>query len=146
MLLALFSIYWELEKNNMSDKKSYSIEYDFHSSPQLLFQYLSTPSGLSEWFADNVNSRGELFIFIWDDSEEQAKLIQKKNNDRVRFQWQNDEEDFDQYYFEFKIQVDEITKDVSLIITDFEEEDEIEESKMLWDNLVSDLKQVLGAS
>ncbi|MDC1543356.1 START-like domain-containing protein [Flavobacteriaceae bacterium] len=130
----------------MSDKKSYSIEYDFHSSPQLLFQYLSTPSGLSEWFADNVNSRGELFIFIWDDSEEQAKLIQKKNNDRVRFQWQNDEEDFDQYYFEFKIQVDEITKDVSLIITDFEEEDEIEESKMLWDNLVSDLKQVLGAS
>ncbi|MBT3543579.1 START-like domain-containing protein [Flavobacteriaceae bacterium] len=130
----------------MSDKKSYSIEYDFHSSPQLLFQYLSTPSGLSEWFADNVNSRGELFIFIWDDSEEQAKLIQKKNNDRVRFQWQNDEEDFDQYYFEFKIQVDEITKDVSLIITDFAEEDEIEESKMLWDNLVSDLKQVLGAS
>ena len=146
MLLALFSIYWELEKNNMSDKKSYSIEYDFHSSPQLLFQYLSTPSGLSEWFADNVNSRGELFIFIWDDSEEQAKLIQKKNNDRVRFQWQNDEEDFDQYYFEFKIQVDEITKDVSLIITDFAEEDEIEESKMLWDNLVSDLKQVLGTS
>ncbi|MDC3218505.1 START-like domain-containing protein [Flavobacteriaceae bacterium] len=130
----------------MSDKKSYSIEYDFLSSPQLLFQYLSTPSGLSEWFADNVNSRGELFIFIWDDSEEQAKLIQKKNNDRVRFQWQNDEEDFDQYYFEFKIQVDEITKDVSLIITDFAEEDEIEESKMLWDNLVSDLKQVLGAS
>ena len=146
MLLALFSIYWELEKNNMSDKKSYSIEYDFHSSPQLLFQYLSTPSGLAEWFADNVNSRGELFIFIWDDSEEQAKLIQKKNNDRVRFQWQNDEEDFDQYYFEFKIQVDEITKDVSLIITNFAEEDEIEESKMLWDNLVSDLKQVLGAS
>ena len=146
MLLALFSIYWELEKNNLSYKKSYSVEYDFHSSPQLLFQYLSTPSGLSEWFADNVNSRGELFIFIWDDSEEQAKLIQKKNNDRVRFQWQNDEEDFDQYYFEFKIQVDEITKDVSLIITDFADQDEIEESKMLWDNLVSDLKQVLGAS
>jgi|TARA_B110000305_G_C19464525_1_gene656932 uncharacterized protein YndB with AHSA1/START domain len=142
----LFSIYWELEKNNMSNKKSYSIEYDFHSSPQLLFQYLSTPSGLSEWFADNVNSRGELFEFIWDDSEEQAKLIQKKNNDRVRFQWLNDEDDFDKYYFEFKIQVDEITKDVSLIITDFEVEDEIEESKMLWNNLVSDLKQVLGAS
>ena len=146
MKLNVFSIYWELEKNNMSNKKSYSIEYDFHSSPQLLFQYLSTPSGLSEWFADNVNSRGELFEFIWDDSEEQAKLIQKKNNDRVRFQWLNDEDDFDKYYFEFKIQVDEITKDVSLIITDFEVEDEIEESKMLWNNLVSDLKQVLGAS
>jgi uncharacterized protein YndB with AHSA1/START domain len=130
----------------MSIKKSFSLEYDFHASPQLLFQYLSTPSGLSEWFADNVNSRGEQFTFIWDDSEETALLLQKKNNDKVKFQWQNDEEDDEDYYFEFKIQVDEITKDVSLIVTDFAEEDELEESKMLWDNLVSDLKQVLGAS
>ncbi len=130
----------------MSTKKSFSIEYDFHASPQLLFQYLSTPSGLSEWFADNVNSRGERFTFIWDDSEETALLLQKKNNDKVKFQWQNDEEGDEDYYFEFKIQVDEITKDVSLIVTDFTEEDELEESKMLWDNLVSDLKQVLGAS
>ena len=146
MLLNVFSIYWELEKLNMSDKKSYSLEYDFHSSPQLLFQYLSTPSGLSEWFADNVNSRGEMFTFIWDDSEEDAKMIQKKNNDKVRFQWQNKDADQDKYYVEFKIQVDEITKDVSLIISYFSDEDEIEESKMLWDNLISDLKQVLGAS
>ena len=128
----------------MSAKKCFSIEYDFHASPQLLFQYLSTPSGLSEWFADNVNSRGERFTFIWDDSEENALLLQKKNYEKVRFQWENDEGA--EYYFEFKIQVDEITKDVSLIITDFSEEDELEESKMLWDNLVSDLKQVLGAS
>ena len=130
----------------MSTKKSFSIEYDFHASPQLLFQYLSTPSGLSEWFADNVNSRGERFTFILDDSEETALLLQKNNNDNVKFQWQTDEDDDGEYYFEFKIQVDEITKDVSLIITDFAEEDELEESKMLWDNLVSDLKQVLGAS
>ncbi|MDA9003454.1 START-like domain-containing protein [Flavobacteriaceae bacterium] len=130
----------------MSIKKSFSIEYDFHASPQLLFQYLSTPSGLSEWFADNVNSRGESFTFIWDDSEEEALLLQKKNNEKVKFQWQNEEEYNEDYYFEFKIQVDEITKDVSLIISDFAEEDELEEAKMLWDNLVLDLKQVLGAS
>ena len=130
----------------MTTKTLFTIEFDFQSSPQLLFQYLSTPSGLSEWFADNVNSRGEDFTFIWDDTEEYAKLIQKKNNEKVRFRWMNDEEDQDDYHFEFKIVVDEITKDVSLIITDFAEDDEIEESKMLWDNLVSDLKQVLGAS
>ena len=136
----------DADYSSMSIKKSFSLEYDFHASPQLLFQYLSTPSGLSEWFADNVNSRGEQFTFIWDDSEETALLLQKKNNDKVKFQWQNDEEDDEDYYFEFKIQVDEITKDVSLIVTDFAEEDELEESKMLLDNLVSDLKQVLGAS
>ena len=130
----------------MSDKKSFSIEYDFHASKQMLFQYLSTPSGLGEWFADNVNSRGENFTFIWDDSEENAKLIQKKNNERARFQWEEDEEEDNPYYFEFKIQVDDITNDVSLIVTDFAEEDEVEESKLLWNSLISSLKQILGSS
>ncbi|MDA9250339.1 START-like domain-containing protein [Flavobacteriaceae bacterium] len=130
----------------MSKKIFYSLEFDFQASPQLLFQYLSTPSGLSEWFADNVNSRGEDFVFIWDDSEEEAKMIQSKNNERVRFQWMNDEEDSEDYYFEFKIQVDEITKDLSLIISDFSDDDEVEESKLLWRSLIADLKQVLGSS
>ena len=130
----------------MSKKIFYSLEFDFQASPQLLFQYLSTPSGLSEWFADNVNSRGERFVFIWDDSEEEAKMIQSKNNERVRFQWMNDEEDSEDYYFEFKIQVDEITKDLSLIISDFSDDDEVEESKLLWRSLIADLKQVLGSS
>ena len=65
----------------MTNKKLFSIEFNFHCSPQLLFQYLSTPSGLSEWFADDVNSRGEDFTFIWEDSEEYAKLLTKKNNE-----------------------------------------------------------------
>jgi len=130
----------------MSNKIFFSVEYDFQSSPQLLFQYISTPSGLSEWFADNVNSRGELFQFIWDDSEEQAKMIQSKSNEKVRFQWDNGEEDDKDYYFEFKIEVDEITKDVSLVVSDFADEDEIDESKLLWDNLIADLKQVLGSA
>ncbi|MDA8640131.1 START-like domain-containing protein [Flavobacteriaceae bacterium] len=129
----------------MTTKTLFTIEFDFQSSPQLLFQYLSTPSGLSEWFSDNVNSRGEDYTFIWGDAEEYAKLIQKKNNEKVRFRWMNDEEDQDDCYFEFKIVVDEITKDVSLNITDFAEEDELEEAKMLWNNLVSSLKQVLGS-
>ena len=130
----------------MSSKVHFSLEIDFQASPQLLFQYLSTPSGLSEWFADNVNSRGEDFTFIWDDSEEYAKLLQKKTNEKVRFRWMNDEEDQDDYHFEFKILVDEITKDVSLIVSDFAEEDELEEAKMLWENLIGSLKQVLGAT
>ncbi|MGB0393479.1 MAG: START-like domain-containing protein [Flavobacteriaceae bacterium] len=128
----------------MSEKSKYSIEFTIQSSPQLLFQYLSTPSGLSEWFADNVNSRGEEFTFIWDDSEETAKLLSKKANEKVRFQWDDDEGE--DYYFEFFIQVDDITKDVSLIVTDFTTEDEMEESRMLWDNAIADLKQILGSA
>jgi uncharacterized protein YndB with AHSA1/START domain len=130
----------------MDDKIRFEIEFPIHASPQLLYQYISTPSGLSEWFSDNVNSRGELFTFIWDDSEEQAKLLNKKSGERVKFRWLDDEEDNQTYYFEIRIQVDEITKDVSLMVTDFAEEDELDESKMLWTNQISDLKQVLGSA
>lgn len=127
----------------MQDKIKYEMEFVIHSSPQLLYQYLSTPSGLSEWFADNVNSRGELFTFIWDDSEEEAKLLKKKNSEYVKFKWT--EAGNENTFFEIRIVVDEITKDVSLMITDFSEEDELEESKMLWENQVADLKHVLGS-
>jgi uncharacterized protein YndB with AHSA1/START domain len=126
----------------MPDKIKFELEFVIQSSPQLLYQYLSTPSGLSEWFADNVNSRGETFNFIWDDSEEQAKLLKRKSDEFVKFAWEENE---DESYFEMKIIVDEITKDVSLFITDFAEDDEIDEAKMLWENQVSDLKQVLGS-
>ncbi|MEP3836716.1 MAG: START-like domain-containing protein [Algibacter sp.] len=131
----------------MDDKVKFEIEFPIHASPQLLYQYISTPSGLSEWFSDNVNSRGELFTFIWDDSEEQAKLINKKSGERVKFRWIEDEEDGLSCYFEIRIQVDEITKDVSLMITDFaDDDDEVDESKMLWTNQISSLKQVLGSA
>ena len=127
----------------MSDKVKYEMEFPIHVSPSLLYQYISTPSGLSEWYADNVNSRGEIFIFIWDGSEEQAKLISKKSQERVKFRWEEDEDS--DYYFELRIQVDEITKDVSLMVTDFADDDEVEEGKMLWDNQISELKHILGS-
>lgn len=128
----------------MEDKVKYEMEFPIQASPSLLYQYISTPSGLSEWYADNVNSRGEYFTFIWNESEEKAKLLSKKNGERVKFRWLEDEDST--YFFEIRIQVDEITKDVSIMITDFAEEDEIEEGKMLWDNMISELKQILGSS
>ena len=129
----------------MSDRIKFEMEFPIKVSQKLLFQYISTPSGLSEWFADNVNSRGEIFIFIWDDSEESAKLIRKNNNEKIQFQWLDDE--FTDYYFELRIQFDEITKDVSLIVTDFaDDDDEAEESKLLWTNQIADLKKVLGST
>ena len=73
-------------------------------------------------------------------------LIKNKANEFVRYQWQSDEDDFEKYHFEMRIQVDEITKDVSLIVSDFADEDELEESKMFWENQISNLKQVLGSA
>lgn len=127
----------------MEEKIKFEMEFPIQASPALLYQYISTPSGLSEWFSDNVNSRGEMFTFIWEGSEEKAKLLSKKGGERVKFKWLEDEDE--PYFFEIRIQVDEITKDVSIMITDFAEEDEIDEAKMLWENMISNLKQVLGS-
>ncbi|MFM9825037.1 START-like domain-containing protein [Flavobacterium sp.] len=129
----------------MDLKIRYEIEFPINSSPQLLYQYISTPSGLSEWFANNVNSRGEFFTFIWDDSEEKARLSSKKNGEKVRFKWVDDNNKDTDYFFELNILVDEITKDVSLMVIDFAFEDEISEAKLLWENQISDLKHVIGS-
>jgi len=129
----------------MNVKVKYELELPIHASPQMLFQYISTPSGLSEWFADNVNSRGEMFTFIWNDSEEKAKLISKKAGEKVKFRWLDENDEESEYFFEIRIIEDEITKDVSIVIIDFAEEDEVDESKLLWENQISDLKHVLGS-
>ena len=109
----------------MDLKIRYEIEFPINSSPQLLYQYISTPSGLSEWFADNVNSRGEFFTFIWNDSEEKARLCSKKSGEKVKFKWVDDQNKDTEYFFELNILVDEITKDVSLMVVDFAEESEL---------------------
>ena len=127
----------------MEEKIKYEMEFPIHASPSLLFQYISTPSGMQEWYADNVNSRGEFFTFIWEGSEEKAKLVSKNKGQSIRFQWLDDEDT--DYYFEMRIQVDAITKDVSIMVTDFAEDDEIEGGKMLWENMISELKQLLGS-
>ncbi|CAM3663526.1 START-like domain-containing protein [Flavobacterium saliperosum] len=129
----------------MEGKVRYELEFPIMSSPQLLYQYISTPSGLSEWFADNVNSRGEYFTFIWDDSEEKARLASKKTGEKVKFRWIDEDNRDGDYYFELRILEDEITKDVSLMVVDFAEEDDLSEAKMLWENQVSDLKHVIGS-
>jgi uncharacterized protein YndB with AHSA1/START domain len=119
------------------------MEYTLNCSARMLFSRLSTPEGLSEWFADNVVVDGDLFTFYWSDSEAKARLSAIKENKLVRFEWiiiDNEEEN----YFEFRINLDELTGDLALLITDFTEEDEKEDSIYLWDTQIADLKRVLG--
>jgi len=129
----------------MEQKVRYELEFPITSSPQLLYQYISTPSGLQEWFADHVNSRGEYYTFIWDGSEEKARLTSKKSGEKVKYRWLDDEENDTEYYFELRIIEHELTKDVSLFIIDFAFEDDLKEAAQLWENQISDLKQVLGS-
>lgn len=125
-------------------REKFQSEFVIRSSTSLLYNYISNPSGLSEWFADNVNSRGEKFTFIWDGDEQSAVLIKSKQDTYVRFQWEEDEDT--KYFFELNIIEDAITGDVSLVITDFADEGEVDEAKMLWESQIEDLKKTLGAN
>ena len=127
----------------MSDKVEYTMEFVVKASPKMLYKFLSTPSGLSEWFADNVNSRGKKFVFIWNGSEETANLLSKKTDKYIRFKWEEDEDS--DSFFEFKLETDDLTNDVSLIITDYAEEDEIEEAQLLWESQINSLLHAIGS-
>ena len=123
-------------------RQKYMLEYTLNVSPSILYARLSTPGGLSEWFADNVNMNGEVFTFHWNDSHELAEVLSKKDNRFVRYRWL-DCEDME-CYFEFRINLHELTGDVALEITDFCEEDEIEDATELWDTQIGKLKHILG--
>ena len=124
------------------EKTKIELEYIVNTSPTILFNCLSTPSGLSEWFANDVNIKNDMYTFFWDRSEESAKLLNIRKGESVKFQWEDDEDE--DYYFEMAIRIDPLTKEVALIITDFAEEDEEDEISMMWDNNVSSLKQAIG--
>ena len=122
----------------------YQLEYPLNSSIKILYERLSTISGLSEWFADDVNiNREGIYTFTWEGSSQEAKLISKKKGDHIRFRWLDSEED---EFFEFKIQIDELTSHVSLIISDFaEDEDDKEDATNLWDAQIDKLKNIIGS-
>jgi len=129
----------------MSARIKYTLEFPVKASPKMLYQYLTTPSGLSEWFANDVNFRGEKYTFIWDNSEEEAQIIAKKNNVFIRLRWLDDMDEEEDYYFEYRLEIDDLTNDVSLMVTDFAEEDELQESKLLWETQISNLLHAIGS-
>jgi uncharacterized protein YndB with AHSA1/START domain len=126
----------------MSDKKKFNIEYEIKSSPRILYSFLSEPNGLTQWFADDVAVRDQIYTFTWDGEEQKAKLLLMKENKLVRFKWVDDDPSC---YFEMEILQDELTNDVALGITDFAVEDTIPERKLIWDNQIDYLISVLGA-
>jgi uncharacterized protein YndB with AHSA1/START domain len=126
----------------MSEKKKFNIEYEIKSSPRILYSFLNEPNGLTQWFADDVSVKDQVYTFTWDGEQQTAKLLNAKENKVVRFRWVDDEP---QYYFEMEIIQDELTNDVALSITDFSTEDTIGERKLIWNNQVEYLISVLGA-
>jgi uncharacterized protein YndB with AHSA1/START domain len=120
----------------------FEIEYQVNTSPGVLFYFLHAPTGLSEWFCDDVFLKDKNYTFSWEGEKREAELINFKINKLVQFRWLDMPDDS---YFQFILQVDDITKDLALIITDFEPQKDHESSKLLWDAQISQLLKCVGA-
>ena len=124
-------------------KNKLVLEYIIYASPKLLYEFISSPSGLSEWFADDVNIIGKIYTFVWDGAKQQAEVLNITEGKSIRFRWTDRAPDT---YFEFKIEKNELTYELSLVITDFAETAEEKNSlEVLWQGQVQRLMKVIGS-
>ena len=124
-------------------KEKFHIEYIFDKvSRRSLWNDLTTPPGLSAWFADDVTINDNTYVFKWNRDEQEAEVLSVKPEISIRYRWTDEEED--NVYFEFLIHTVELTGATALEITDFAEPDEKKDSINLWDSQVYELKRTLG--
>lgn len=126
----------------MSKRVQYSIEFAIRCSPVILYDFLSSATGLGEWFADKVTQHENTFVFHWKGNDETAEMIAAEENEYVVFRWDWMEED---EYFEFRIEKSPVTNETILTITDFADKKEIKDQEQLWAAQIHDLKHRVGS-
>ena len=126
-------------------KEKYKLEFLLKTSPRVLEKLITTPDGLSDWFADDVKVQDDIYTFEWDGNEEQARLLLYKMNSKIRFQWLEDEEEDLETYFELSYIIDPMTNSVILHITDFANPSDKEGNLAIWNQAISELKRIIGA-
>lgn len=117
------------------------LEYNFKCSAKFLFRFIANPSDLSEWFADDVKINKDMFTFVWGDSESNAKMTERKLNSHVKLVWEDNPEEFT----EMRLMQDAMTGDLAMIVTEYCDEGEEEDTEALWDASIGELRNVIGA-
>ena len=126
-------------------KFEYTGEFEFRASKRMLYPYIATASGLSQWFADDVNiDEDKVLTVIWDGEENKAKIAAQRTNSLVRIEFLPKEDDEDPNFVEFKLEVNELTQAVFIRVTDYSEMEDEQELAELWENLMHNLKEIVG--
>lgn len=123
----------------MSDKVPFTVERTFRASPTILFKFLTTPSGLVQWFADHVDRNGDIFSFFWNGVEERASVASYDEDEYLKLQWADSDS-----YIEYRIEKSEVTGETILFVTDFAEADELDDQQQLWESQLDDLAKCMG--
>ena len=121
----------------------FTMEFMFRSSPAILYQFLTTPSCLIRWFCDGVDIQGNIYVFVWEGSTQSAEILDDIEEELIRFRWLDAEDGAE--FLEFKITTAPVTDDTILEITDFSDEDELDDQKMLWEAQMEHLRKEMGA-
>ena len=124
-------------------KQLYTLEFPVRCSPVILYEFLASPAGLQEWFADRVDDRDNVFSFTWNGTIERAEVLEKEQDKFIRFHWLHAPKE---EFFEFKIEKSEVTNQTILVIKDFAEKKEIKDQSRLWDYQVKELFHRLGST
>lgn len=128
-------------------KNKFITEFEINASQKILFPYLSTASGLAQWFADDVNiNEDQVYSFLWDGEDHRATKAAQKPNVSVKFEFlpETEEDKDDPNYIELKLNLNELTQSVFIQITDYSDLDDEEEQEDLWENIVYSLKHIIG--
>jgi uncharacterized protein YndB with AHSA1/START domain len=125
----------------MTKKIPYTLEYPVRCSPTILYEFLSTPAGLQEWFADQVDERDGIFSFSWNGTEEQAELIDMEQDKFIRYHWLHAPKD---EFFEFRIEKSEVTNQTIFLVKDFADKKEIKDQSQLWEHQIKELFHRIG--
>ncbi|MCB0640177.1 MAG: activator of HSP90 ATPase 1 family protein [Phaeodactylibacter sp.] len=124
------------------ERVSYTLEYLFRASPTILYQFFTTPSCLIRWFCDEVDIAGETYTFAWNGAEEVAFLVEDYEEEKLKFQWENADEDDE--FLQISLERSPVTGETILTITDFCDEDELDDSKELWNSQIQALRRETG--
>lgn len=120
---------------------SYDMEFLFRASPTILYRFLTDPACLIRWFCDGVDKEGDVFSFNWEGEEEVADLVDDIEEERLRFRWQESD---DGEYFEFRMYKSDVTDETVMEITDFCDDDEVDDQRELWASQMEALRKETG--
>ncbi len=125
-------------------RKKIHLEYLLNAtSKNILWEAISTPSGLEGWFADKVVSDDRRVTFCWGKNERrEAMIVGVRAFSFIRFHWLDAE--IEREYFELKMTNNELTNDFVLEITDFSAEEEVDDACELWESEVEALRRKCG--
>lgn len=129
------------------EKNKFVIEFELRSSPKVLFPYISTPSGLEQWYAEKVIVLpDQRFDFHWDGDSHIAKQTGLRINKAVKFEFENTSEDgLDNDHVELKLEVSELTQTTFLRIVDYSGNKDNAELDSLWGGFIDNLREIVGS-